>query len=357
MKKLNRLSIAVAASLAAISTAQAGQWTISGNVQDYWFSDGVFGDAPLNLDEVVAPGLSLGYQFSPEWAVEVSTFRAETQAKEDSSIKSTWNNTHLDGVYTLQGYGVKPYARLGVGRGRLDLRDDGAEPSYDTTVNMGVGVKFPMDESLSLTSEIFGVNNLDREYTDAGLALGVNYVFGAKKPAPKAEPAPAPAPVVAAPVDGDDDQDGVLNSKDQCPNTPAGAAVDEKGCNIILKEKVSVNLDIKFDTGKAVIKPAYEGQVQKVADFLRKYPDTKATIEGHTDNKGTAKLNKKLSQERADAVKNDLINNFHVDPARLTAVGYGFDKPVADNKTEAGRAANRRTVAVISATEEKMKTR
>lgn len=359
MKKLTRLSIAVAASMAVITSAQAGQWTISGNVQEYWFSDGVLGGAPgaYDLDEVVVPGLSVGYQFSPEWAVEVSAVRAETQSKEDSKLKADYNNYHLDGVYTLPGYAVKPYARLGLGHSRLDVRNDGAEPSRDTTVNMGLGVKFPMDDSLSLTTEIFGVNNLDHEYTDAGLALGVSYVFGAKpapKPAPVEAPAPAPAPVA---VDGDDDQDGVPNSKDQCPNTPAGAAVDEKGCNVVLKEKVSVKLDIKFDTAKAVIKPEYADQVQKVADFLRKYPDTSATIEGHTDNKGAAKLNKKLSQERADAVKDALIKNYKVDPARLSAMGYGFDKPIADNKTEAGRAQNRRTVAVISTTQEKLKQR
>jgi OOP family OmpA-OmpF porin len=72
------------------------------------------------------------------------------------------------------------------------------------------------------------------------------------------------------------------------------------------------------------------------------------TIEGHTDNRGNAAKNKQLSQKRADAVKAEVVK-LGVDAGRLSAVGYGADKPIADNNTEEGRAQNRRVVASAQA--------
>ena len=114
-----------------------------------------------------------------------------------------------------------------------------------------------------------------------------------------------------------------------------------------LKEKVTISLNVQFDTDKAVVKPKYKDEIKKVADFMKEYPDTKATIEGNTDNKGSAAYNKKLSKKRADAVADYLVKNFGIDKSRLSTVGYGFDKPVASNATAKGRQQNRRVDAVI----------
>ena len=114
-----------------------------------------------------------------------------------------------------------------------------------------------------------------------------------------------------------------------------------------LKEKVTISLNVQFDTDKAVVKPKYKDDIKKVADFMKEYPDTKATIEGNTDNTGSAAYNKKLSKKRADAVAAYLVKNFGIDKSRLSTVGYGFDKPVASNKTAKGRQQNRRVDAVI----------
>ena len=79
------------------------------------------------------------------------------------------------------------------------------------------------------------------------------------------------------------------------------------------------------------------------------YPKTTAVIEGHTDNVGTAEYNQKLSDARANSVRQYLINNFGIKASRLTAVGYGLTKPIASNNTEEGRQENRRVQAVIKA--------
>ena len=111
--------------------------------------------------------------------------------------------------------------------------------------------------------------------------------------------------------------------------------------------KYCVNLKIEFDIDRAVIRPEYRGEVARVGDFMKKYPSTTAVIEGHTDNVGSESYNMELSQRRAQSVVDDLVQNFGIDPSRLSAKGYGFSRPIADNATEAGRQQNRRIDALI----------
>ena len=111
------------------------------------------------------------------------------------------------------------------------------------------------------------------------------------------------------------------------------------------REELCMNLNIEYDTDKSVIKPAYFPEVEKVANFMKKYPQVKGTIEGHTDNVGGAKYNLKLSQRRAESIVKMLVEKYGIDKSRLTAKGYGLTKPIADNKTAVGRQKNRRTVA------------
>ncbi|HEX9024056.1 MAG TPA: OmpA family protein [Geobacteraceae bacterium] len=111
------------------------------------------------------------------------------------------------------------------------------------------------------------------------------------------------------------------------------------------KEELCMTLNIEFATNKSDIRPAYYGEVEKVANFMKKYPQVKGTIEGHTDNVGTAKYNLKLSDRRAISVMKMLVQKYGIDKSRLAARGYGLTKPIADNKTPEGRQKNRRTVA------------
>jgi OOP family OmpA-OmpF porin len=120
---------------------------------------------------------------------------------------------------------------------------------------------------------------------------------------------------------------------------------DCPGCETIL----TIALNVEFDTNKAVVKEKYHNEIKKVADFMKNYPKTNAVIEGHTDNVNTAEFNQKLSEARANSVRQYLINNFGIKASRLSAVGYGLTKPIASNSTEEGRQKNRRVQAVIKA--------
>ncbi|MEI6703615.1 MAG: OmpA family protein [Deltaproteobacteria bacterium] len=101
-------------------------------------------------------------------------------------------------------------------------------------------------------------------------------------------------------------------------------------------------LAVEFDTNKADIKPKYKPDLEKLSEFLTEFPNAKGEISGHTDNVGGKEFNTKLSQRRADSVKQYMQKNFGIAPDRLTAKGFGFSKPVANNKTKQGKAKNRR---------------
>ena len=104
--------------------------------------------------------------------------------------------------------------------------------------------------------------------------------------------------------------------------------------------------DFVFDSGKSSIKQQAIDNFSKVVEFINTHPDKKVRIEGHTDSSGSAKLNLRLSQERAEAVKALLIKN-RIEAKQLEAVGMGEDFPVAENTTEDGKAKNRRVEIII----------
>jgi OOP family OmpA-OmpF porin len=110
-------------------------------------------------------------------------------------------------------------------------------------------------------------------------------------------------------------------------------------------------MDIKFDFDKADVKNQYLGEVEKVANFLNAHPGSTAVVEGHTDSRGNDEYNQKLSERRADAVRDTLITKFGVSDSKVTAVGYGESRPIATNDTAAGRAENRRVVGVFTGTD------
>lgn len=101
-------------------------------------------------------------------------------------------------------------------------------------------------------------------------------------------------------------------------------------------------INIEFDTNKADIKPQYHDELKILGDFLKEFPKAEGTIEGHTDSVGSKALNMKLSQRRAESVRDYLIKNFGIAPERIKAVGYGPTKPVDTNKSAAGKQKNRR---------------
>jgi len=127
----------------------------------------------------------------------------------------------------------------------------------------------------------------------------------------------------------------------------ANAAEWGKANNIInqLETEGQITLYINFDTGKATLKPDAAEVITEIVTALKARPDMKVKLEGHTDNVGNAADNKKLSDDRANAVLAAIVEK-GIDKLRLTAEGFGFERPIANNNTEEGRARNRRVELV-----------
>ncbi|HEX2570989.1 MAG TPA: OmpA family protein [Polyangia bacterium] len=147
--------------------------------------------------------------------------------------------------------------------------------------------------------------------------------------------------------DRDADNDGVVDRLDKCPQQPESrnGYQDADGCPDevprIVRNFTGVIKGINFATGKATILSSSYRTLDAAVKVLRDYPDVKLEISGHTDNTGSAEINTKLSHDRAEAVKAYMVSK-GIDASRLRAMGYGPSKPLADNRTNAGRSKNRR---------------
>ncbi|MFE8605090.1 OmpA family protein [Archangium violaceum] len=150
----------------------------------------------------------------------------------------------------------------------------------------------------------------------------------------------------------DTDGDTVADHLDNCPaeaGVPAnaGCPVQQKQMVAIQKGKLEIKEQVFFATGKAIIQPRSFKMLDQVAKILQQHPEVdQMVIEGHTDNRGNAEANRKLSLARAEAVKGYLVSK-GVEPSRLEAQGFGPDRPIDSNKTEKGRATNRRVEFII----------
>ncbi|MFT3711142.1 MAG: OmpA family protein [Archangium sp.] len=150
----------------------------------------------------------------------------------------------------------------------------------------------------------------------------------------------------------DRDEDTVEDAKDNCPDAKGppdnqGCPAEERQLVIITSDKLVITDKIYFATGKSTILPKSFPLLNQVAAVLRAHPEIPmVTVEGHTDDQGSAKLNRKLSLGRAKAVAAYLAHQ-GVDESRLNAMGYGPDRPADTNKTEDGRANNRRVEFII----------
>ena len=183
------------------------------------------------------------------------------------------------------------------------------------------------------------LHSLDESENDFLLTAGLNFYFG------KVEADPEPTRVAAAPVDSDGD--GVTDDRDQCPGTPAGTRVDATGCPLPVAQVASIKLKVNFDFDSTKVKEVYFGDISELAAFLKRFSDLQVDVEGHTDSVGPENYNQQLSQRRAQAVVDLLVNQHGISADRLEAVGYGESRPVASNDTSEGRAENRRVMATL----------
>lgn len=158
----------------------------------------------------------------------------------------------------------------------------------------------------------------------------------------------------------DTDGDGIRDDLDACPKEKGVDDPDptKRGCpKVILRETEIIILEqVQFDTAKATIKKESDALLDSVAKVLADHPELLLLeVQGHTDNRGGKAMNTKLSDDRAKAVKAALVKR-GIAAERLTAKGYGLDKPIADNATEEGRAKNRRVQFIVVKKADKPKT-
>ncbi|MFT7688342.1 MAG: OOP family OmpA-OmpF porin [Candidatus Azotimanducaceae bacterium] len=359
------LAALIICSTATIQAEEKSGMTISPMIGVTKFDDGIGEDPHWSL--------GLGYQFNNPWAIEF--VYSDANADDDrTGVDVDFTRWHLDGLYHLNKIGdYRPYVTFGGGRGEYDFSTGPSDT--DTLLNVGVGVKYEFAENTSVRSEFKLFDGNDLDVAEYAFSVGIHHVFAASAPARAA---------VQQPLDSDND--GVLDSVDQCPTTPAGEAVnklgceldsdrdgiadkndrcpgttdqmaiiDSKGCYVLITEKVSIELDVEFNTDSSDSRPEHKEKVAKVHKFMQSYPLTKVSIEGHTDSVGKREYNQALSERRAKTVADMLINDFGIEQSRVTTKGFGEDKPIADNSTKAGRQENRRVVGDVEAINEMIK--
>jgi len=318
--------------------------------------------------------LGLGYEFDRTWATEFTYLEAEPEIR-GTSNEVDLTQLRLDALYHLSDEQFRPYLVAGLGENDVDSAFGG---NNETIANIGVGFKYALNNIFELRGDARLIQGLEEGESDYLAALGAVLRFGGSSPSKK------PAKKVVAKVDGDSDRDGVKDSVDRCPSSAAGVQVDAQGCELILdadndgivdaadqcpnsaagskvnsvgcydtlKEDVTVSLNVNFATNSAnVVSDAVE-EVRRVAKFMAQYPSASVVFEGHTDDLGAAAYNKSLSQRRAEAVANILVEQFDVSSERVSAIGYGEEKPLVENNSRDNRAKNRRVSAVVKATVE-----
>jgi len=366
------------------------------------------GTDKIKLNNSWAAGAKAGYIFPFRWlAAELEyTYLADQDfydPRRDDHYQA--HNVMANLILRYPNGMIHPYIGAGAGWswGKFENNSGTWDESANAFAWQGLaGINLEIIPSLSVDFGYryfiskYNINDADATIADHMILVGLNYHFGGAKPVappPPPPPPPEPAPVVkemkcpntpsccivdadGCPIDSDkdgvcdgcdkcpdtppccivdkdgcpidSDKDGVCDGCDKCADTPEGVKVDKDGCPLPeIVEKGRTTLEVLFDFDKATIKGNYSKDIDVLGDVMKKYEDLSITIEGHTDNIGTAAYNKKLSQRRADAVKKYLVEKSGIDAKRLTAKGFGLEKPIASNKTKEGRQKNRRVEAAV----------
>lgn len=318
-------------SLGAPAMATENPWNFSGFVSyldpD---SDRTRANTLLGLEEDIGFAGALGYRFNPKW--------------EGRAIFNQWEFGD-----TATGYGLDALYHFNDKHlyGILGYKHADITGSNDEILNVGLGKRFALSERLYFTAEGLVNQSLKDSFNDYGLNVGLTYFFG-QKAAPKA-PKPKPAPAAPAPKQRmDSDGDGVYDDRDSCPNTPKTDAVDSSGCTRYEMADESVRLHINFGNNSDKVEQNYYSEIERVAKFMKKFPDATVVIEGHTSAVGSDTYNQKLSERRAMMVAKILVDHFGVDAARVSHVGYGETRLLNTSQTREAHRENRRIEAKIS---------
>ncbi len=380
MKK-SLLSLAL---IGALSLSYAGNNTFEvGAHANLGFTDN---KSPLK-DNFKSYGIRANYRVLKNILIGLEYDRAQDQRYRGTPFTTDLQSYFLNAEYEVGGNKkYTPYAIAGIGYQDIDQEIPNRFES-GMIAQVGAGWKWHLLKFLDFFVEGKYIRDFKNTMDNFALSAGLSIPFGSTQEQPK----PKPAPVTDSDGDGvpdvkdmcpntpagvevdakgcpiDSDHDGVPNGLDRCPNTPPNTKVDSNGCPIVVDSDndgvpdnldkcpdtpkgvavdqhgcpIIINLQINFDFDSAKVKPEYMTKIKEVVEFLKANPAYKAEIQGHTDSTGPARYNKKLSQKRAKAVY-DIMVEMGIDPSRLTYIGYGEEHPIAPNTTREGRAKNRR---------------
>jgi len=337
-------ALLVSAGVLMFNTAQAQDYenrsNMYGGVKFYNF------DSDWNQDNDYGWMIGGEAPVAERWslALEHSEFESDLDI---AAGDSDFHWTRLGPNFLLkQVNGWQPYLAAGVGRIKQDINAGGGRS--EVTWDFGVGVKKSFNDNWFGRGDYKMVRITDTNTWDNTINLAVGYAFGGTPARPvAAAPAAAPAAPQQAP-EADTDGDGVVDSRDRCANTPRELAVDANGCPILETQQMSQQLLVNFDVNKSDIKPEFRAEIAQFAQFMTTYANTNVVIEGHTDSDGTDAYNQALSERRATAVMNHLVQEHGIVASRLSAVGFGEARPLADNSSAANKASNRRIMAEVS---------
>ncbi len=246
----------------------------------------------------------IGYQFNDQWALDLTLGT-------DFSGEVGTDHANINGYRFFGVKKWKPYLSAGVSA--FDV--DNATDSSTQQIQGGFGVSGDLSNNLELRLGYQVFFDLgDESNSDKALGLALNWHFRKPKTVAASQPAPVAQP----------------------ESVPRQNEVID-----------TYELLVEFDFDKYDIRKVYTPQFEEIAQILRQSPDISMTIEGHTDWIGTEAYNQGLSQRRANAVKTKFIRDYGIEGSRISTVGYGEIRPIADNNTAVGRQRNRRAISVI----------
>ena len=350
--KRNKLVLAIAAAGMMLGTG-----TLAADAHQPFHITGQAGalytDSDRNTrDDDVWWSVGFGYFITKNLSLDLEydrfsgTWRDYQEAVPGASFDQ-WGQTNIGlmGRYYFTDWKVRPF--LAGGLGSLKHRNVSHEGSA-LSVSLGGGLRSQFTKHFGGSVQLLWRKDMDdrtlvseSSYSDVILSAGLSWDFGGKEPPPPpTEEPPAPPP---SPPNPDLDGDGVLNEHDKCPNTRPGAVVDLDGCEV----EAVIELDgVHFDFDKATLKPEAKAVLNEAAALLAKHERVVVEVAGHTDSTGPEAYNQKLSERRAMAVQDYLVEK-GVRASRLSAKGYGESMPVASNDTKEGRAENRRVELIV----------
>ncbi|MDN4501787.1 OmpA family protein [Alteromonadaceae bacterium BrNp21-10] len=388
-KNIIYLSIALTMSSPVIAEITEIQPSWLGVFTEYYRAD----EDKFTGNSEAVDGVSFGFEggvgLSPKWAGRIEWADLNLQ---EHAFTADGYRVGMDALYFPNA--TSQYFFAGLKAQKL-------QQTYNL-LNIGVGNRWTLKDNWNIYAEAAANREFSDGHQDISLKLGLAYLFGSKTSSytPKDDdndgvvntldqcpntPAGEAVDKKGCSLPTDNDNDGVLNNVDQCPNTPASTTVDslgcaiklaaigdtdhdgvnddidqcadtpindkvdDVGCSLFAEKKIPIALNVLFANNSSNIDNPQDQSIIDFAEALKTYPEIIVTIEGHSSAPGDADYNQTISEQRANAVRDLLISQYHIPASQLLAQGFGETRLLDDRHTEAAHIKNRRIAASATA--------